>query len=82
MRMKTKKKYNSAVFGAAFGGAVALAALVGSSALSPSVAFTRIASTTAAVVADEVPTAVHVKTPDSVRAVYMSQCAAGTPSFR
>ena len=28
------------------------------------------------------PSVAHVKTPDAVKAVYMSQCAAGTPSFR
>ncbi|MBI5456441.1 hypothetical protein HY969_01745 [Candidatus Kaiserbacteria bacterium] len=28
------------------------------------------------------PAVAHISTPDSVKAVYMSQCAAGTPSFR
>ncbi len=28
------------------------------------------------------PTVAHVATPDAVKAIYMSQCAAGTPSFR
>lgn len=28
------------------------------------------------------PVAVHIPTPEHVKAVYMSQCAAGTPSFR
>jgi hypothetical protein len=32
--------------------------------------------------ASGVPSVAHVATPSSVKAVYMSQCAAGTPSFR
>lgn len=28
------------------------------------------------------PTAAHIPTPEHVKAIYMSQCAAGTPSFR
>jgi hypothetical protein len=28
------------------------------------------------------PEVAHIKTPDAVKAIYMSQCAAGTPSFR
>lgn len=39
-----------------------------------------VASTTEPVV--QKPEIAHVKTPDAVKAVYMSQCAAGTPSFR
>jgi hypothetical protein len=30
----------------------------------------------------EVPVVTHIQTPESVRAIYMSSCVAGTPSFR
>lgn len=41
---------------------------------------TEVASTTDPV--DTKPEIAHVKTPEQVKAIYMSQCAAGTPSFR
>jgi hypothetical protein len=31
---------------------------------------------------DEIPKVPHVETPEAVRAIYMSSCVAGTPSFR
>src|SRR3989344_2053561 len=31
---------------------------------------------------EEKPTVAHVTTPESVRAIYMTACVAGTPSFR
>lgn len=49
----------------------------------PSVAFTRTPTVSPARPEPEAPPkAAHVATPEHVRAVYMSQCAAGTPSFR
>lgn len=36
----------------------------------------------AEVVAQEAPRVKHVPTPESVKGIYMSQCVAGTPSFR
>lgn len=83
--MKKKKKYSGAFFGAAFGGAlVAAAAIGGTIYTAPTVAFTRLASTTVEALTPErqLPTVAHVPTPPAVKAVYMSQCAAGTPSFR
>lgn len=46
-----------------------------------SVTYSRTATTTGAEESD-MPTAQHIPTPESVKAIYMSQCAAGTPSFR
>lgn len=52
------------------------------------VAFVRSATSTGeftkpiAPTAPVAPTVAHIPTPSSVRAIYMSQCAAGTPSFR
>lgn len=50
----------------------------------PTAVFSRIATTTAAIIdrKPELPKSAHVETPDAVKAIYMSQCAAGTPSFR
>ena len=83
--MKKKRTYSSVVLGSAFGGAVVVAALLGTTiSPAPSVVFTRMASTTASAAEPFVPKpkVVHVPTPLRVKAVYMSQCAAGTPSFR
>src|SRR3989344_3543496 len=54
-----------------------------------SVVFSRTATSTLAIRAagnrsaePQKPVAMHIPTPSAVKAVYMSQCAAGTPSFR
>ncbi|HEY4522673.1 MAG TPA: putative glycoside hydrolase [Candidatus Paceibacterota bacterium] len=53
-----------------------------------SVVFSRTATSTGQALSEQtgpkptVPPAMHVPTPAAVKAVYMSQCAAGTPSFR
>jgi hypothetical protein len=54
------------------------------SALAPtSVSFSRSASSTPEQATEpERPKVEHIATPEQVKAVYMSQCAAGTPSFR
>lgn len=66
------------------GGAAAALGLgiMASLASVPSVSFVRSATTTPYAVAAEAPRTAHVPTPVPVKAVYMSQCAAGTPSFR
>ncbi len=67
-------------WGSAFAEAISNVFTVASSG---PVSFSRdeiVASTTELVV--QKPEIAHVKTPDAVKAVYMSQCAAGTPSFR
>ncbi|QQG37910.1 MAG: hypothetical protein HYS26_04780 [Candidatus Kaiserbacteria bacterium] len=51
-------------------------------AVPPSASFVRSATSTPPSLAPEVPLTKHVPTPAAVKAVYMSQCAAGTPSFR
>jgi len=69
------------------GGVFVLAALGAFAALAnvPSVSFVRSATSTPLIGTTLVPTferSDHVPTPDAVKAIYMSQCAAGTPSFR
>ena len=60
--------------------------MTGSAALPGSVSFSRTDSSD--IVADEQlpipekPKVAHIPTPDPVKAVYMSQCVVGTPSFR
>ncbi|TSC63023.1 MAG: hypothetical protein Athens041674_343 [Parcubacteria group bacterium Athens0416_74] len=51
---------------------------------SPSAVFSRIATSSPLVGITEPakPRSAHVPTPSAVKAIYMSQCAAGTPSFR
>lgn len=66
-------------------GGKAFAAMAGLyDSLTPSsVSFSRSATTTEDVPVEPVrPQVTHIATPSSVKAVYMSQCAAGTPSFR
>lgn len=55
------------------------------SLLPNTVSYKRTASSTVAAVAGApatLPTVRHLKTPDAVKAIYMTQCAVGTPSFR
>jgi len=51
---------------------------------SPSAVFSRIATSSplVGITEPEKPHVAHVPTPSAVKAIYMSQCAAGTPSFR
>lgn len=51
----------------------------------PSAVFSRNATSTISEIfrpEPEKPRSTHIETPEAVKAVYMSQCAAGTPSFR
>src|SRR3989344_5466822 len=66
--------------------AIGAAGVVAFSSTSPSfqVSYMRVLdatemSTTTAV---EIPSVVHMQTPVPVKAIYMTQCAVGTPSFR
>ena len=69
---------------------IAFLAFVGWNAVysDQSVVFSRTATSTGQALSEQtgpkptVPPAMHVPTPAAVKAVYMSQCAAGTPSFR
>lgn len=66
-------------------GAVLVVGAGGFMAISqPSAVFSRIATSTLQAVVPEPrkPQVAHIATPDAVKAIYMSQCAAGTPSFR
>lgn len=67
-------------------GAFATFVIWGTFFSTPSIAFTRdtASTSTSESVADApvVASVAHVATPKDVKAVYMSQCAAGTPSFR
>src|SRR3989338_7522336 len=62
-----------------FAGTVARAGIFASS--SKMLSFVR-ATTTMATRSPAKPAVTHKETPDTVRAVYMTQCAVGTPSFR
>ncbi len=53
-----------------------------SDVFAPSVTFTRSVSDAPAAPHDDEVLAAHIPTPRDVKAIYMSQCAAGTPSFR
>ena len=84
--MTTKHGLSNALFGALFGLSLLVLAFFGWRTVysEPSAIFTRIASSTAAASAKipKGPVATHIPTPQAVKAIYMSQCAAGTPSFR
>ncbi|MDO8561371.1 MAG: putative glycoside hydrolase [bacterium] len=68
------------IFAGGMGGRITRAGESGFPFLSPSLSFTR--ATTTAPVIPEKPKVAHIATPSSVRAIYMTQCVVGTPSFR
>ncbi len=72
--------------GVASGSAGALLDRVANATLPSSVSFSRSATSSDMVGSEppppEKPKVAHVGTPDTVKAIYMSQCVVGTPSFR
>lgn len=88
MRQRKKERNHLAIGLGVVAGLFVLLVGWGTFLATPSVAFTRSATSTDEVVDTDswtkspAPTAAHIATPSSVKAVYMSQCAAGTPSFR
>ncbi len=83
---RTSRISRSAVLGALSGIAILGAGLFSVDYYrQPAIDFSREATTTPPVVQADEPekiAAEHVKTPVPMKAIYMSQCAAGTPSFR
>src|SRR3989344_304008 len=79
-----KKSWHSKVLLAGVGLVIALAAAAAAESVAPKISYVR--SNGAEEVskpAPEAPPAVkHMSTPESVRGIYMTQCAAGTQSFR
>ena len=80
--MKTKWRNGVSVIGA--GLIIALAAAAAAESISPKIAYVRSDGVQEVVEPDSGarPVAKHVSTPDAVKAIYMSQCVAGTESFR
>ncbi len=79
--MKTPWRNSISIVGA--GLIVSLGAATAAEFVAPNISYTRTASATAEDPAPPAPPVVtHIKTPDAVRGIYMSQCAAGTQSFR
>jgi len=88
MSMSSRKAHNGRKIGLLLGLLfVAIVLLIGWTSVysAPSAVFSRHATSTAPTSTrpePEKPKAAHIATPSAVKAVYMSQCAAGTPSFR
>ncbi|MBI5645160.1 hypothetical protein HY970_03610 [Candidatus Kaiserbacteria bacterium] len=84
--MKTKPTASySALYGAGFGIVfVVCAPFVWNMYISPSLAFSREATSTPERTASVKPLqrVEHIATPKAVKAIYMSQCVVGTPTFR
>ncbi|MBI5458027.1 hypothetical protein HY971_04885 [Candidatus Kaiserbacteria bacterium] len=79
--MKTPWRNSFAIVGA--GLVVALGAASAAEFVAPNISYTRVVSQAVDEPPPPEPPAVaHVKTPDDVRGIYMSQCVAGTVSFR
>ncbi len=83
--MTRKKQWNNRV-AFSIGGFVLLAGIAtAATSAGPSVSFVRNATTTPDSVVNvepAKPAVVHINTPVPVKAIYMTQCAVGTPSFR
>ena len=80
--MKISWRSSALIFGVGF--LIAVGAAAASESVAPKISFVRSEGTPEipAPVPEAPPTVEHIKTPDAVRGIYMSQCAAGTPSFR
>ncbi len=78
--MKMGWRNSIGIFGAGF--ILALGAAVAGESIAPKIAFVRSPNTTVAETTPEARPVEHLKTPEPVRAIYMTQCVAGTVSFR
>ncbi len=80
--MKISWRSSILIFGVGF--LIAVGAAAASESVAPKISFVRSEGTPElpASVPEAPPPVEHIKTPDAVRGIYMSQCAAGTPSFR
>lgn len=61
---------------------IALGAATAAGSITPQVAYVRTVQATGAGPTPERPAVAHLKTPEAVRAIYMTQCVVGTVSFR
>lgn len=80
-----KTKWHKGVFVLGIGLVIALGAAAAAESAAPKITYVRTDGTQQEVpepTPEKLSAVTHISTPDSVRAVYMSQCAAGTPSFR
>ncbi|MDO8575861.1 MAG: putative glycoside hydrolase [bacterium] len=80
--MKISWRSSVLIFGVGF--LIAVGAAAASESVAPKISFVRSegAPEIPAPAPEAPPPVEHIKTPDAVRGIYMSQCAAGTPSFR
>ena len=80
--MKISWRSSVLIFGVGF--LIAVGAAAASESVAPKISFVRSEGIpeVPAPVPEAPPPVEHIKTPDAVRGIYMSQCAAGTPSFR
>jgi len=80
--MKISWRSSVLIFGVGF--LIAVGAAAASESVAPKISFVRSegTETLAEPVPEAPPPVEHIKTPDAVRGIYMTQCAAGTPSFR
>ncbi len=81
-KARQRRRIGAVLFGVAAPAVVAAGLFISLS--SPSAVFSRIATSSplVGITEPEKPRVAHVQTPNAVKAIYMSQCAAGTPSFR
>ena len=68
------------IFGIGF--LLALGAAEAAGIIAPKLSYVRASTSSASTPVVTEPAVKHLSTPKSVKAIYMSQCAAGTPSFR
>ena len=79
--MKIHWRNSFLIFGAGF--LIAFSAATAAESIAPKINYVRTAQqATTTAQAPEKPVVTHVKTPDPVRGIYMSQCVVGTESFR
>lgn len=78
-----KKRLRASSAGLLAGGLIVVAGFAAAAAIAPSVSYVRGESATTTPERETArPVSAHVATPDAVKAVYMSQCVVGTPTFR
>lgn len=82
MLLATKMRWRSRILILGLGLVIALGAAALAESIAPKMTYVRSLHAVVAESAPEMPTVTHIKTPKVVRAIYMSQCAAGTQTFR
>ncbi|OGG51665.1 hypothetical protein A3C18_01380 [Candidatus Kaiserbacteria bacterium RIFCSPHIGHO2_02_FULL_54_11b] len=81
LKLLRGRRWRSSIAIVGAGLVIALAAAVAAESIAPKIAYVR-SGAAASESVPEIPSVAHLPTPVPLRAIYMTQCAAGTQSFR